>query len=708
MKKVLLIVLALTMVMGIIYADAMIPGPLKATADVAPGNIRTRTREVPQFSFTVEPIALMTSYWDYMIGSYNGLPLQVVPESAGGGYFLTYTGQRQPTSQRRAFYGYINNAGQIIGNNEITNIVNREGYSSVAVCPVSGKPLYAWHANADADAELEVEFATDAFLDGIAGLFNDISVALDNPVTIQAPGGGFSQDNEFIWPTNVIGPSPIAGKMRVYIANRNFVTHSSAPSENVRIAYADFDGDDIEMGNPFVWNYVTIPEMDDWNHDSVNWRRPFHAIAADMSGNLYYAGYHQAIDSEDNSIDEPDMDVFISDNYGEGTWRRVSAYSDISTWNPANYFTNDANQPYADHELKWSMGNSSHLNAVVDSEGNIQITGIWNLSNADGFYYPALQYVKQFVFNTQTEVFEIREIYPISQNPDDFYQPWDLVEPWGDVDEVVNGVPVMEMIYPFPYWDETVHDSAMYFHYSNTKISESNDEHMMVAVWQDSARARWFNSFQDTDYAAFANTPEIYIAVTPDNGRTWSEPIVLNNVETPELAGIKPMWIYPANKVKFVGMQGENKIGKIALMFMDDNTWGSVSIPPPVHPTNDGGRVMFTELEIVFPIGVDVTSNPENEVTPVAQMLLQNYPNPFNPETTITFNLPTAGNANLAIYNVKGQLVKNLANGAMAPGSHKLVWNGTDNNGRNVTSGIYFYKLSHNGTTQTRKMMLMK
>jgi hypothetical protein len=196
------------------------------------------------------------------------------------------------------------------------------------------------------------------------------------------------------------------------------------------------------------------------------------------------------------------------------------------------------------------------------------------------------------------------------------------------------------------------------------------------------------------------------MAVTPDNGRTWSEPIVLNNVETPELAGIKPMWIYPANKVKFVGMQGENKIGKIALMFMDDNTWGSVSIAPPVHPTNDGGRIMFAELEVVFPVGV--TSNPSNDVTPVAQRLLQNYPNPFNPETTITFNLPTAGQANLAVYNVKGQLVKNLANSQMNAGSHKLVWNGTDNNGRNVTSGIYFYKLSHNGTTETRKMMLMK
>lgn len=708
MKKVLLIALTLVAIIGIVYADVRIPGPQKPTAEIQPGNIKARTREVPAHTFTVPPVALMTSYWDYMVGSYNGLPLQVVPANHGGGYFLTYTGQRQPTSQRRAFYAYINAAGQIISNNEITNIVNREGYSGLAVCPVSGKPLYAWHANNDTDAELEVQFTSDAFLDQIAGLFNDISVAIDNPITITAPNGGYSQDNEFIWPTNIVGPSPIPGKMRIYIAGRNFVSHATNPSENVMIAYADFSGDDIEMGTPLAWSHVTIPEMDDWNHNPNLWRRPFHAIAADMSGNIYYAGYHLAVEGE-NSVDEPELDVFICDNYGQGTWRRVSAYSRLTSWNPAQYFTSSTtNQPYADNELYWSIGNSSHLNAVVDSEGNIQISAIWSLSNAEGFYYPAMQYVKQFVFNTSTEQFEVREIYPISQNPNDFYQPWDVVEPWGVVDEVVNGVPSIEMIYPFPYWDDTVHDSAMFFHYSNTKISESNDEHMMVAVWQDSARARWINSFQDTDYAAFANTPEIYMAVTPDNGRTWSEPIILNNVETPQFAGIKPMWVYPANKVIFTGMQGDNKKGKIGLMFMDDNTWGSVSIAPPVHPTNDGGRIMFTELEVVFPVGVPVTSNPNNEVTPVAQMLHQNFPNPFNPETTIAFNLPTPGNLNLSVYNVKGQLVKTLANGDMAAGSHKLVWNGTDANGSSVTSGIYFYRLNHNGRSETRKMMLMK
>ena len=88
-----------------------------------------------------------------------------------------------------------------------------------------------------------------------------------------------------------------------------------------------------------------------------------------------------------------------------------------------------------------------------------------------------------------------------------------------------------------------------------------------------------------------------------------------------------------------------------------------------------------------------------------------NYPNPFNPETTISFNLTaeSAENAELVVYNVKGQKIKNLVNAKLAPGQHSVVWNGTDDNGKSVSSGIYFYSLSLDGrATLSRKMVLIK
>ncbi|MDD4309975.1 MAG: T9SS type A sorting domain-containing protein [Candidatus Cloacimonetes bacterium] len=723
MKKTLLVVLCLSFLFGTIFAKEMIPGINKKPVTLPQGIPLLSNRTAPEYIFTKNPTAVITSYYDYMIGSYNGLPLRTIPQSAGGGYFMTYHGSRSSTGQRRAFYTYLDAQGNVINNNEITAVVNREGYPTVAVDPVSGKPLYAWHANTDADDENEVQFTSDGFIAGIAGLFNNLQVIAQNPITITPGVGTPTTDNEFLWPTAQIGPSPVDGKRRVYVICRNFVTHSFGPSENPYIAYADFDGDDIETGVPLVWSSTTIPEMDQWNHDA-EWRRPFHAITTDEAGNVYYAGYHFATEADGTTdIPEADMDIFKCTNYGQGEWTRISAYSTLPAWNPpatptgtAGYFTNDSDVPYTDEQLKWSISNSSHLNATVDDAGRIHVPCLWALSNDEGFYYPVMQFAKEFVFDPQAaagEQFTIKEIYP-QVNPqnthDEWFQPWDMVAPWGEVDswtEYSTGwAPDIADDWNFPYWDQAAHGDAMFFHYSNMKVTEGNDNGMLAMVWQNCVRAKWNNADGDTDYAAWANTPEIFISVSPNNGGMWSEPIKLNNIETtPQFTGLKPMWVYPADKVIFTGMQGENKVGKLGIMFYDDFTWGSNAIENPVHPTADGGQVMFTELQIVFPTG---HANEDNSVIPVTNLLAQNYPNPFNPETTISFDMPKAAPATLAVYNVKGQLVKNLFNGTAAFGKNSVVWNGTDNNGTKVTSGLYFYRLSTDSKVETRKMMLMK
>ncbi len=81
----------------------------------------------------------------------------------------------------------------------------------------------------------------------------------------------------------------------------------------------------------------------------------------------------------------------------------------------------------------------------------------------------------------------------------------------------------------------------------------------------------------------------------------------------------------------------------------------------------------------------------------------QNSPNPFNPMTVISFSMATEGNARLAIYDVRGQLVKELAAGSFGPGVHSFTWNAASN-----PSGVYFYRLETRGTTETRKMIMLK
>lgn len=98
----------------------------------------------------------------------------------------------------------------------------------------------------------------------------------------------------------------------------------------------------------------------------------------------------------------------------------------------------------------------------------------------------------------------------------------------------------------------------------------------------------------------------------------------------------------------------------------------------------------------------------ENIIVQTNDYLHQNYPNPFNPETTIQYSLLQESKVELNIYNIKGQKVKTLVNETLESGNHTVIWNGTDNNGKSVSSGIYFYKMKTDNHEETKKMILMK
>jgi M6 family metalloprotease-like protein len=89
-------------------------------------------------------------------------------------------------------------------------------------------------------------------------------------------------------------------------------------------------------------------------------------------------------------------------------------------------------------------------------------------------------------------------------------------------------------------------------------------------------------------------------------------------------------------------------------------------------------------------------------------LLEQNYPNPFNPETMIPFNLNQNSKVTVKIFNVLGQEMITLLDRDLGAGKHVIQWNGTDNNGVYVSSGVYFYQVESNGNKAVRKMMLMR
>jgi hypothetical protein len=103
----------------------------------------------------------------------------------------------------------------------------------------------------------------------------------------------------------------------------------------------------------------------------------------------------------------------------------------------------------------------------------------------------------------------------------------------------------------------------------------------------------------------------------------------------------------------------------------------------------------------------DVNSE-EVAAIPYQFTLHQNYPNPFNPSTTISFSLPRTSHVQLDIIDVLGRIVASPLSEVLPPGEHRVQWNGRDNNGAQVSSGIYFSRISDGGSSQSRPMMLLK
>jgi hypothetical protein len=117
-------------------------------------------------------------------------------------------------------------------------------------------------------------------------------------------------------------------------------------------------------------------------------------------------------------------------------------------------------------------------------------------------------------------------------------------------------------------------------------------------------------------------------------------------------------------------------------------------------PGNDLSSLQYAEIS-----NVDIDDEPN--IIPSPLTLFQNYPNPFYPKTTISFSIKQNSEIELEIFNIKGQRVKTLINEFMQTGDHSTIWNGDDEYGKHVCSGLYFYKLSTNGKTEVIKKCLL-
>jgi hypothetical protein len=166
--------------------------------------------------------------------------------------------------------------------------------------------------------------------------------------------------------------------------------------------------------------------------------------------------------------------------------------------------------------------------------------------------------------------------------------------------------------------------------------------------------------------------------------------------------------------LKFMKDQGLSRLGwtqfATVITVPDDDVVG-VSVRARFWPLFYG-KVFFDNFALApisdIAVGVDDKIFVKDNIKPSRYELYQNYPNPFNPTTVIEYALPEAGQVKIEIYNLAGQKVRTLVDSYHEAGKYRIHWDGTDDNGARVSSGIYIYRLVSSGNVIARKMILLK
>ncbi len=192
---------------------------------------------------------------------------------------------------------------------------------------------------------------------------------------------------------------------------------------------------------------------------------------------------------------------------------------------------------------------------------------------------------------------------------------------------------------------------------------------------------------------------------TTDGGDTWN--IVNNELnEAIKILFTDTLHGYYFNNLSLY----ETKDGGASWQLYSDLVFPYEFYPYDCALTGSDTLWFATEHGGVFQVNLSqLTSiNNSKKQLPLQTVLFPNYPNPFNPSTTIEYELPMSGFVRLTVYNLLGQKVRTLVNTRQTAGLHRIVWDGCDESGLPVSSGVYFYQLRTDAKTQTQKMMLLR
>jgi hypothetical protein len=236
-----------------------------------------------------------------------------------------------------------------------------------------------------------------------------------------------------------------------------------------------------------------------------------------------------------------------------------------------------------------------------------------------------------------------------------------------------------------------------------------NGEYYLCAFTSDSAPLYWVNSFN------WEGAQRISVS-GPVSGIDLS----LNSLSDGGLVslsgGVFGSGRTPLPNAAIIALNSDN----LPVGCAQTNNEGAFDIPNlPAGVYNLIATKMFyntvTQVELVgdamqldFTLNHATTANEPSTVVPPSTLAACAYPNPFNPQTTIAFTLPNPGRVEASIFNLRGEKVTSLYDGAMNSGAHQLTWLGRDDSGRNCASGVYLCRITAADSAITLKLAILK
>jgi len=248
-----------------------------------------------------------------------------------------------------------------------------------------------------------------------------------------------------------------------------------------------------------------------------------------------------------------------------------------------------------------------------------------------------------------------------------------------------------------------------YATFGSNSVTSNGDTDIFVAQADYDGNWQWVTQAGGTDFDGVAaivvgEQENIYIAGSFFEAATFGlYSITGNGSDDVFVAKIDSsgnwIWVAQAGGTNFDGCHGfsSNDYGNMYMVgaFRETTMFGSHSVT-----SNGSNDIFVAKLNSSVPAEFELIPN---------DLEISNYPNPFNPTTTIEFLLKNDSTVELSIYNIKGQKINELINNEFSQGSHSINWNGEDDFGKSASSGIYYYQLKVNGTTEAvKKCLLLK